>query len=1321
VKKLLLLNLAIAIFVVGGFCPSRAEVIYSEDFSSDPQFTSSYSPQPGEYFSWNSNEGVYEVHLLEQPNAYKFAFSSAFQRIENESFSFSADVLLVGVSGAIWIGMGWCDPVDDYTDYGGVSTYGMSTNNLEWVVSDVNGNQYNGPNYLIPQTWYTFSLVYDHSLGTATFSIIERETGNVYFSRENVPFAPHDFDHVWIGTRAIHSDGQFVEMQCDNIVVNSSASAQTGNDYIAYANNESGTWEIHGFDPNTNDDQLLISVGGTRIWGGEWSPDRTRLAFACDRSGVQEIYIVNTDGSGFQQVTNDGYGYGNVIPRWEDNNTLIYTANKYSSAQWEICRIDIGATTPEILTNSGGTVSGYSYSFGGFSPDRTRITYSKGTPYNAASSRVYVADWPGLDNETQIVFINSGMCRWGNNNLITFYHHSGSIYDVYTVAPDGSALTNLSDVTGLTYSVFPSFSETASHIAFQTLESSNDAIGIMTADGSDYQPVITAPGGSNLYFIDWGGSYEVSSESDLADGLIDYLLELSALEHGCEDRVLSGQFAGFLSGSGVFEVDPDPDNSCIYSHEYSTFIQSYEALFDPLRKASPVIIGLDLGYSSSVDQTSRKNIIRFLEKESKKGAIVTISWHVRNPWLTNNSERADSALELVQSSSDLLMTSSDANQKFMDDLVICSQFLSDLDSVGIPVIWRPFHEMNGNWFWWSALSDGEEGYKYLWRYIFNYMENDIGLNNLVWVFSVNDNSLYNPLYYPGCSYVDMVGIDNYSDNELSNYKWLDALNKPMGLTEVGGAYPDKPCLQKPIETTEIINDIVNNPNYEKIVLFQVWSRPWALMEELEAALSLLNDTQIIKQKEQKKALRFVKESPVDLIIEGPYGLLIDKNTNTIPNIEYYSYEKTPGDSGAVITILFADTGLYHIQLQPWASASPFETYSLCSIYGSDTVNLAADEQICNIPESGYIVSTLDTGSISGIVAGSDNGLYGVPVDLYDNVSKVIASCITNDDGYYLFPGLDNGQYSVSISTPMGYQANEETKEIEVKGLPHEVNFELIELDVTPQQRSRGYWAHQLHKAQQDKPKDYTLDDFSSFCSLINIHFNQNQINPVDFYSVPLPADQSDSLNVLKKLLHMRRTGDGLPFLKRLANAQLMALLLNVVSGKVHQTHEITADGRTISQLITYCDMLVNDEINPPDNNGCPGYGSSWFKYIYASFMLVKANLGLTIPAGMVPEDIIQIAYKTHNQDNLPEEFALQQNYPNPFNPTTTISFALPRAGEYNLTIYNITGQEVTRFTGETEAGEHSVIWDATDMASGIYLYKLETEGFTASKKMILLK
>ncbi len=88
---------------------------------------------------------------------------------------------------------------------------------------------------------------------------------------------------------------------------------------------------------------------------------------------------------------------------------------------------------------------------------------------------------------------------------------------------------------------------------------------------------------------------------------------------------------------------------------------------------------------------------------------------------------------------------------------------------------------------------------------------------------------------------------------------------------------------------------------------------------------------------------------------------------------------------------------------------------------------------------------------------------------------------------------------------------------------------------------------------------------------------------------------------------------------------------------------------------------------------------------------------------------------------IPDEFSLSQNYPNPFNPTTTIQFSLSVADNATLTIYNINGQLVDQFVGTYSAGVHTIEWDASNVASGLYFYKLETSDFSDKKKMVLLR
>jgi hypothetical protein len=88
----------------------------------------------------------------------------------------------------------------------------------------------------------------------------------------------------------------------------------------------------------------------------------------------------------------------------------------------------------------------------------------------------------------------------------------------------------------------------------------------------------------------------------------------------------------------------------------------------------------------------------------------------------------------------------------------------------------------------------------------------------------------------------------------------------------------------------------------------------------------------------------------------------------------------------------------------------------------------------------------------------------------------------------------------------------------------------------------------------------------------------------------------------------------------------------------------------------------------------------------------------------------------------PLNFVLSQNYPNPFNPVTTIRFSLPQSGNVKLTVFNILGEEVTQLVnGFKEAGVHTINFNAENFNSGLFIYKMEANGFVQSRKMLLVK
>ena len=87
-----------------------------------------------------------------------------------------------------------------------------------------------------------------------------------------------------------------------------------------------------------------------------------------------------------------------------------------------------------------------------------------------------------------------------------------------------------------------------------------------------------------------------------------------------------------------------------------------------------------------------------------------------------------------------------------------------------------------------------------------------------------------------------------------------------------------------------------------------------------------------------------------------------------------------------------------------------------------------------------------------------------------------------------------------------------------------------------------------------------------------------------------------------------------------------------------------------------------------------------------------------------------------------DKFALKQNYPNPFNPTTVIPFSIEKESDVKLTVYDMLGNEVqTLVNSRMNRGSYQVTFNASDLATGVYIYRLETAGKSISKKMMFMK
>ncbi|MBN1600111.1 MAG: hypothetical protein JW915_00815 [Chitinispirillaceae bacterium] len=185
----------------------------------------------------------------------------------------------------------------------------------------------------------------------------------------------------------------------------------------------------------------------------------------------------------------------------------------------------------------------------------------------------------------------------------------------------------------------------------------------------------------------------------------------------------------------------------------------------------PAIRGQDL-----INESANNNEIQDAIDWWKAGGIPTIMWHWGAPTVGEGYEASkNNGKPLAAGYVDKCLTvGTNENREMMLDLDRIAAHLLKLKKANVPVIWRPMHECSGGWFWWDM--NGGEGFKKLWKFMFDYYTKTKGLNNLIW-FLGYDGSADNG-YNPGTGYYDLVGTDTYGDNSAheSMYKAVKAIH-----------------------------------------------------------------------------------------------------------------------------------------------------------------------------------------------------------------------------------------------------------------------------------------------------------------------------------------------------------------------------------------------------------------------------------------------------------------------------------------------------------------------------------------------------------------
>jgi len=233
---------------------------------------------------------------------------------------------------------------------------------------------------------------------------------------------------------------------------------------------------------------------------------------------------------------------------------------------------------------------------------------------------------------------------------------------------------------------------------------------------------------------------------------------------------------------------------------------------------------------------------------ARLGGIVSLSVHMNNP--QTGGPAWDANIDLAE----VLRPGSVAGRDWRRQLSLIADGLEAFKEANVPVLFRPYHEMDGRWFWWGG---NPEQYKRLWRETFQYLARQRELNHLLWVYSPSHRG-DQLKHYPGDRWVDVVGFDAYTSDltgATKAYRQLLTTGKPVGITEYGPIdgqpRPGAPPFDWSLMATWLAED------FPKVTFFMAWRDHWGLAQHTGAKALLTHP--LIRNRSAARTIPVVEE------------------------------------------------------------------------------------------------------------------------------------------------------------------------------------------------------------------------------------------------------------------------------------------------------------------------------------------------------------------------------------------------------------------------------------------------------------------------------
>jgi len=229
-------------------------------------------------------------------------------------------------------------------------------------------------------------------------------------------------------------------------------------------------------------------------------------------------------------------------------------------------------------------------------------------------------------------------------------------------------------------------------------------------------------------------------------------------------------------------------------HNYPNDGSRWTDLAYDLTGKYPGLFGQDFGFSAGNDKDSmlsRPAMIEEVKRQYANGAVIALTWHEVRPTDDEPVTFRDSVQSHLTDYEwhELLTPGSPLYLRWCAQVDVVAGYLRQLRDAHVPVLFRAYHEINGNWFWWTGRP-GKDGSAALYRMIYDRFVNVHHLDNLVWVWNANaPGGNAGPIeeYFPGSQFADLVTMDVYGEFKQEYYDSMIALaaGKPIALAEVG--------------------------------------------------------------------------------------------------------------------------------------------------------------------------------------------------------------------------------------------------------------------------------------------------------------------------------------------------------------------------------------------------------------------------------------------------------------------------------------------------------------------------------------------------------